>query len=119
MSMNTKNSKQRRYPRVSFPYSLGLLAEGKYLIRYGHELGEGGVSMIFPRVLPVAKKIVVTLSLESGHYACLLSEVRSCSTRSNGYLIGLQFLDISFENKKKIRQYVSNGYRFHISSMPK
>lgn len=100
--------KRRRFPRVTFDSWIGVLFLGRYQVVSGHEIGEGGISFYYQTPFELAQKILLTVPNFKGGFYCIQAEVRNCQARSNAkYVVGVQFLSVSFEIKREIRSFVS------------
>jgi hypothetical protein len=98
---------RRRFPRAQFQSLVGLLHLGQYQVVKGHELGEGGMSFFYHRPLQLAQKILLTIPGSKNDFYCVQAEVRNCIQKEMGaYLVGSQFLDITFDVKREIRSFV-------------
>lgn len=100
---------RRKYPRVVFSKSMGLLIDGHYQLVRAHEIGEGGVSFFYFEKIELAKRLILTIPMGSGQFICVYCEVRNqTKPHADQFSMGVQFLDISFEHKRSIRNLVSN-----------
>lgn len=103
---------RRRVPRRAIDCKIGLLAEGKYLIAHGYELGEGGLLISSPTPLRKGQKIVVTIRMPGIVHSVMLSQVVYVleSDKKNGITkYGIQFDQIEFDTKRKIRNFVASS----------
>jgi hypothetical protein len=102
---------RRRFPRAPFRSPVGVLLSGEYRVVSGHELGEGGMSFIYKSPIGLAQRLLVTIPNSKKNFYCIQSEVRNCLTQPDGqFIIGIQFLVVSFEVKRDIRSLVFSIY---------
>lgn len=100
---------RRKYPRVAFTKRMGLLVDGRYNLVRAHEIGEGGVSFFYPEKIELAKRLILTIPMGTGHFICVCCEVRNQTKPQQAeFSIGVQFLEIAFEHKRSIRSLVSH-----------
>jgi hypothetical protein len=68
------------------------------------------MSFRYPSKLLLDQKILLTIPSQSHEFYCIQGEVRNGIIQPDGsFIIGTQFLDISFEVKKSIRSFVSKS----------
>lgn len=72
-------------------------------------MGEGGIGVNSIRELPEDALVILTFFVPGAEIAVIRSKVRyNTKARVEGHTrIGLQFLDASFDLKKKIRDYIA------------
>jgi hypothetical protein len=75
----------------------------------GEEVGEGGIGVNSARNLPENALVIITFFVPGAEIAVIRCQARyMVAGRVEGQMrIGLQFLDASFDLKKKIRDYIA------------
>jgi hypothetical protein len=110
MALNAFNNHgKRKFPRRAFKRSVGFLCEGAYVVGDGTEIGEGGLSLKLPALIPIAKQITLSFQIPGGSFVCVRAEVRSNAKDpvTGLFATGCLFQEIKFEHKREIRFYVS------------
>lgn len=100
---------KRKYPRRRYRRPVGFMYRGEFWLTRGEEVGEGGMLVSSRREVPAGAMVLITLFIPGGEIAIVRSEVRYASDgRTDGEMrIGLQFSNLSFKHKKKIRDYIA------------
>ena len=99
---------RRRFPRRQFARGAGLLYLGSYEVCTGSELGEGGVSMTSNRIIQIGEQVVVSFQIPRAGFVILRAEIRNQKSMGSGqYLYGCSFLNLPFEIKREIRNFVT------------
>lgn len=102
--------KRRRHPRRNLTRGVGVLCAGRYSVGQAHEISEGG--MMF-RVAPGAEgeplkagqSVVLSFQIPNRDFVTLTAEILY-KVKDQSY--GVKFLNISFERRRMIRDYISN-----------
>jgi hypothetical protein len=98
----------RRFPRRPFKYLTGCLFYGKYFITQAIELGEGGISLLAGAMsLKAGDEVVLTFKLPKSSIVVQRGVVVGVRQHEGQTVYGFSFLDISFEQKRDIRTFVS------------
>lgn len=105
---------RRRVPRRTFNASVGVLTEGKYAVERCFQLGEGG--MMIERTagqLAVGQQLVVNFFLPEGSLVMVRGIVRVAIPAKEGQpgRYGLEYLNLGFQNKRAIRNFVAAATR--------
>lgn len=100
---------RRKYPRRRFLHKVALLIEGQYLILPSLEISEGGILALTDAPYNFQKQIVLTIFLPENLPQAIRSEIRYSHPEADTgkYKTGIQFLNLEFSFKKKIREFVS------------
>ena len=100
---------RRKYPRRDFKRNMGVLFNGEYVVCQGFEIGEGGISFLYPQELPEHLQAVVSFQVPGGGFTSVQVEVRRSFQHdsTDQFVIGCSFKEVSFEIKREIRTYVS------------
>ena len=124
-SAKKSDLKSRRYPRRNFLRSASYLHAGEYKITFAGELGEGGMSLhVAHSSLEVGSEVLATFKVPFHGIVVQRAEVvhiehnkrvvfdnhtkkNSINDDSELDLIGLSFVDIDFDQKRWIRNFVS------------
>ena len=118
-TLKKPNFGRRRVPRRPIDLRVGLLVKGEYFLSLAYEIGEGGMLISSPRDLIEGQKVVVTFNRPDIVSASVLSHVvylQSKQETGTRRRYGLQFEQIDFEVKRKIRNFVaSNAGEYKIA----
>ena len=99
---------RRRHPRKELKRDIGVLYQGFYIIEKSTDVSESGLSFVSSREIPVGDKIVVTFQIPGGTIVSVRSEVRGHFKTPTGQVrTGCAYIDIRFEFKREIRNFVS------------
>lgn len=98
--------RRRRVPRRAFVRQTGILLRGQYYIGNSWEIGEGG--MLIGSNIPMQDNqlILLTFLLVDFQYVVVRGIVRYCHPRGNKF--GIEFQNIDFQIKRRIRIYVAS-----------
>jgi hypothetical protein len=102
---------RRKSPRRAFRRPIGALLHGEYSVTQARQLGEGGMLLQWEHSLKVGEQFVVTFILTDMTYVVVRAEVRySAPSKHPGQppFYGCQFINLPFEKKRAIRQYVAD-----------
>lgn len=104
--MNTQN--RRRFPRIKFPHHLGVLHRGTYTVFAGDEIGEGGLSFYCCQdYFKIGDRLVLTIMTVGP--MCVEAIVRNHRHSSDGTIFGVEFIDLNFDQARRLRFYVLQG----------
>ncbi len=112
---NPKNlaDNRRRAPRRALNQRIGLLVAGEYTAAaVALELGEGGMLLQSPLPLEKGQHVVVTFRIRGvlqGVVRASVVYVRPPETLADKEKYGLQFENLDFDVKRKIRNFVASG----------
>ncbi len=111
-SSSRVTGKKRRVPRRNIKARVGVLHKGRYFVCDALEIGEGG--MLFSIFEPILKgdRVVITLRIPDVFQGVAMGSVVYCVEASriaqaNRY--GIQFDQIEFDLKRKIRNFVASS----------
>src|SRR4051812_48576145 len=97
-------TEQRRFERhrIQVPLSVRPNAGEQFLSRVG-DISEGGVSFTSPRALAIESAVEVVIPVHDSHFT-LVGTVASCATASDGFRIGLKFVEPAASFKMKLAE---------------
>jgi hypothetical protein len=103
--MDLAQKKQnRRFPRRRFSAPAGLLVQGHYSIVMSGEVGEGGMLIKnADRNIPLKTGVVLNFYIPLKGFVSVMGE----KAYDNDYGTGFRFLDLSFESKRLIRDFIA------------
>ena len=109
-SLMTKSSggiENRKYPRRRFEAKVGIMVQGNYLVESAFELGERG--MLFETELAVRSLgyMVVSFVIPGGYVVMTRAQVRYQIKKGNKSKVGVEFTNITFEDRRKVRDFIS------------
>ncbi|MCB0394421.1 MAG: PilZ domain-containing protein [Bdellovibrionales bacterium] len=101
--------KRRRYPRRQFKHKVGVLYRGHYLVGDAWEIGEGGIRFSTDHKLEAESVVVLSFLVSTEVYVITKGQLRYQSPpKEDGRItFGFQFLDIAFDKKRAIRDYIA------------
>ncbi len=124
-------AERRRYPRMPIKLQVSYKCIEKGIISkpeayLAEDLGAGGVAMRSPRSLDLGQMLMLSLFLppaddegkdkdlniiteEECVTVGILSRVAWCTSfREDGYLVGLQFLDLDRDDRRRLKDFLMN-----------
>lgn len=101
--------KRRRVPRRPIENRVGLLHKGKYSVTWAYEIGEGGMLISTPLRMDKDDRIVITLRIADVFEGVLIGKIVHLyeDTTGDQYRYGIQFEEVDFEMRRKIRNFVA------------
>ncbi|MDZ4677928.1 MAG: PilZ domain-containing protein [Oligoflexia bacterium] len=107
----------RRFPRRLFRHSVGLLAHAEYNIVHGIEVGEGGMLVESNGPIKNADHIVVNFYIPKKGFVSVTGVVVYIkpANEKRGPAYGVQFNNLTFENKRMIRDYIADKTSEEVS----
>jgi hypothetical protein len=104
---------RRRVPRRTFKAPVGVLKSGGYAIRKAYQLGEGGMMIDHNEKLKEGVCLVLNFFLPGGHIVMVRGIVRAVIAAKDGQpeRYGLEFLNLGFQYKRAIRNFVAAATR--------
>jgi c-di-GMP-binding flagellar brake protein YcgR len=111
VNFQAKNLRRRRVPRREFLRRIGLLVRGQYFVDRSLQIGEGGMMISSPKPLVEGQYVVITFKLPGHQPEVVKGQVRYAlkaqgeNTQSPRY--GVEFVNLDFNIKRKIRNYVA------------
>ncbi len=105
---------RRRVPRRTFKAPVGVLMDGKYVVQRAYQLGEGGMMVdCKSRKLVAGKNLVLNFFLPDGSIVMVRGIVRAVVPAKDGQpeRYGLEFLNLEFQSKRAIRNFVAAASR--------
>ena len=98
----------RRFPRRPFKYQTGCLVQGVYFTSEAIELGEGGMSIYADgKTFHQGDEFVLTFKLPQSVMIVQRARVVSVRELQGRQVYGFSFLNVSFDQKRDIRNFVS------------
>lgn len=99
----------RKFPRRAFVKPVGVLLQGKYIITTTSQIGEGGINFDSDYALLPDQEVVVTFQVPGAGFLCLRTVIKNIKPIQNGLNnYGGSFTDISVDNKRLLRGYISS-----------
>lgn len=100
---------RRRVPRRTFEAPVGVLLHGKFQIERAFQMGEGGMMISHSMALAEGTQLVVSFYLSSDKMVMVRGIVRSIvkAQGSSPERYGLEFLNLGFQYKREIRNFVA------------
>jgi len=113
---NDKNAGvgRRRVPRRTFKAPVGVLIDARYEVERAYQLGEGGMMIDSQRgKLTEGKHLVVNFFLPDGTIVMVRGIVRALIPAKDKEpdRYGLEFLNLGFQAKRAIRNFVAAATR--------
>ena len=107
------NSGRRRVPRRYFDTLVGVLLHGKYNMERTFQVGEGGMMISSLEPLTQGTQVVANFYLKAGTIIIVRGVVRSVIPAQGKYPVryGLEFLNLGFQFKREIRNFVAAATR--------
>jgi len=104
---------RRRVPRRSFDNPAGILKSGKYQMNRAYQLGEGGMMIGANEPMQVGTLLVVSFYVQTSTLILVRAIVRSVIPAEAGLpeRYGLEFLNLGFQLKRAIRNFVAAATR--------
>jgi hypothetical protein len=108
-SSKANPASRRKFPRRDFPRGIGVLLGGVYSVQPGFEIGEGGISFLFPEAIAEDRMAVANFQIPGGGFASVIIDIRRCFVHDETGMtvVGCSFRDVTFEMKREIRTFVS------------
>ena len=107
-------SGRRRVPRRTFEANVGVLLSGVYKVEQAHQVGEGGMMIsCSEEVLNEGRNLAMSFFLPSGELIMVRGIVRAVvpAKGKNGARYGIEFLEVGFQYKRAIRNFVAAATR--------
>jgi c-di-GMP-binding flagellar brake protein YcgR len=100
---------RRRVPRRNYRRSVGILFHGQYEMCRSVEIGEGGMKIQSVSPMRWMDHLVITFNIPGENLVCIRAEIRYefKTNEPTGNFYGIQFMNIDFKSKRKIRNYVA------------
>ena len=103
---------------VKAPFEVRILFGGKNIDAIAQDISEGGVGMLTNGVIPIGARVSVTFkifdkseSVSEGHYKVfeLFGDVRYSRAQDTDCRLGVQFVDVSEDERKFLANYVQSN----------
>jgi hypothetical protein len=98
---------KRKYPRRDYFAKVGVLIQGKYFVEASLELGERGMMFTTEIAMPDLKEIVVSFSIPDSFIVITRAQVRYSVRKGQKSNVGVEFTNISFEDRRKVRDFIA------------
>lgn len=107
--MNNIGHPKRKFPRRAFHGKIGVLCAGEYCVSDAQIIGEGGLQIVSPFDVPAGAMMVLTFTIPMGPTLSLKAQVKNKiqDASSDALVLGLEFVNVSFDLKRTIRTYVA------------
>ena len=98
---------RRKYPRRIFSRIVSLLHKGSYSTGKGREIGEGGMLVVSDSDFSQGDLVLVNFLLPAAGICIVQAEIRSIRLEDGTKHFGLLFLNLNYEGKKGIREFIA------------
>lgn len=98
---------KRRYPRRTFEKLAGVMIQGTYGIENTFELGELGMSFETTLALKDRDNMVINFAIPGGYIVMTRAEVKYQVRKGDKVVVGVEFINISFEDRRKVRDFIA------------
>jgi hypothetical protein len=105
--------RRRRVPRREFLHPVGLLVSGNYFMSRALQIGEGGMLIESATPLAMGQRLVLSFKLPGFNPDVVTASVRYIlkSKIGSGVRYGVEFLNLDFNVKRDVRNYVATQVR--------
>ncbi len=98
---------KRKYPRRSFEAKVGVMIQGKYFVENAFELGERGILFETEIALKNNDNLLISFVIPGGYVVMTRAQVRYCLNKGNKLRVGVEFINITFEDRRKVRDFIA------------
>ncbi len=106
---------KRRYPRRNFAKYVGVMVQGLYSTESAVELGELGMSFETTLALKEKENMVISFAIPGGYIVMTRAEVRYQVRKGDKVTVGVEFINITFEDRRKVRDFIAQRQDEHSS----
>lgn len=102
----------RRLPRRKIHQRIGLLVGGHYSLVWAREIGEGGMLIESSTPMSIGQRVVVSIRIPGvlqGVIRGQVSYITEQTPSAEATQYGVQFENIEFDVKRKVRHFVASG----------
>jgi hypothetical protein len=99
---------RRRVPRRIFESLIGVMVDGEYTTERSYQLGEGGMMISCRKELKVGAHMLINFFLPSRATVIVRAVIRN-QVNANGVRYGVEFLNLEFQYKREIRNFVAHS----------
>lgn len=106
------DTQRRRVPRRPIYRQVGVLIKGQYQLSWAYEIGEGGILIDSKIPMVAGDRLVVTVRIPGVLHGVMISKVvyvLQPKKIGDPVRYGLQFDQIEFDLKRKMRNYVASS----------
>lgn len=107
MTSTSGGIEKRRYPRRSFESKVGVLIQGQYFIESCFELGERGMLFETDVAIKSMQNMVISFAIPGGYVVMTRAQVRYQIKKGNKSKVGVEFTNITFEDRRKVRDFIA------------
>jgi hypothetical protein len=110
---------RRRVPRRGIDMHVGLLISGTYYLANAYEIGEGGMLVDSPVPIAENQRIVISFRIPGVLYGVILSRtvyILKPKKAGDKMKYGVQFEQVDFDIKRKIRNFVASNFDTDVST---
>jgi hypothetical protein len=97
----------RKYPRRNFSSQVGVLINGLYYVLESFEIGERGMLFETEIALKDRENMVISFVIPGGHIVITKASVRYQLKKDSKAKVGVEFTNISFEDRRKVRDFIA------------
>lgn len=108
IQVQQKESYNRKFPRKDFKRKIGVLYRGTYFLAQAQDMSEGGISFLTDMVLTTSNLCVLTFQIPNGELVTLKATVKHIKKAGSEVVVGVEFFEISFSNRRQIRNFVAS-----------
>lgn len=101
------SKERRKFPRRIFESSLGVLSKGQYYVGLGVEIGEGGMMFHIQEEISESHRLLVSFRVPNHGFVVIEANVRNTRHDQEGFRYGIEFVDLAFENRRRIRDFIA------------
>ena len=98
---------KRRFPRRRFRQKIGVLWRGSYAISESVQIGEGGMLAAASFGFEIGDNVIVSFQIPGREFVVVKASVQYERQENGRKVHGLKFLNISFEQRRLLRDFVS------------
>lgn len=107
MTKTSGGIEKRKYPRRVFQAKVGVLIQGQYFIEGSFELGERGMLFETEMALKSMENMVISFVIPGGYVVMTRAQVRYQIKKGNKSRVGVEFTNITFEDRRKVRDFIA------------
>ena len=103
---------RRRVPKRPLDIRIGLLTRGEYFLTRSIDLGEEGMTVYSAKKMEAGYRVAITLRIPdvlNGILMARVAQVTPPESANGDSICVLEFVDLDFGIKRKIRNFVASG----------
>lgn len=83
------------------------MCDGEAFLVEGVEIGEGGISFVFNKEIPLQRSMILNFFLSEKEFFSVKATLRNSVPNAGSYIYGTSFDDVPIALKRQIRTYVA------------